>query len=185
MIAKGLHSHGAVRRPDERFPSADAPSAPPSKTRRKAQMDALQDLGETLLELSPARLSELTLPERLVEALEAARRITQREARRRQMQFIGRLMREVDPAPIRERLARWADGPNPEKARLHKVERWREQLLSDRAALDRLCAEQPGADRPRLSALIEDARAERARGEPPRAFRELYRALRGLFAAHA
>lgn len=148
-------------------------------------MDALQDLGETLLQLNPARLSELALPERLVEALEAARRITQREARRRQMQFIGRLMRDVDPVPIRERLARWAEGPNAEKARLHRVERWREQLLADPVVLERLCAEEPRAERDRLAALIHDARAERAHGEPPRAYRELYRALNRLFGAKA
>jgi len=144
-------------------------------------MGALQDLGETLLEVSPAQLTELALPERLVEALDAARRITQREARRRQMQFIGRLMRDVDPAPIRERLARWAERPNAEKSRLHRIERWREQLLSDNGALDRLCVEQPRAERNRLVALIEEARAERAHGKPPRAYRELYRVLNGLF----
>jgi ribosome-associated protein len=144
-------------------------------------MGALQDLGETLLELNAARLAELDLPEALVEALETARRITTHEARRRQLQYIGRLMRDVDPAPIRERLARWAEGPNAEKARLHTVERWRERLLSEAGALDRLCAERAGADRLRLAALIDDARAERAHSEPPRAYRELYRSLNRLF----
>jgi ribosome-associated protein len=144
-------------------------------------MDALQDLGEALLEVNPARLAELDLPERLVDALDAARRITRHEARRRQLQFIGRLMRDVDPEPIRARLAQWADAPNAEKARLQAVERWRERLLADRDALDQLCGERPGADHDRLAALIERARAERARGQPPRAYRELYRALTRLF----
>ncbi|HTS23794.1 MAG TPA: ribosome biogenesis factor YjgA [Casimicrobiaceae bacterium] len=145
-------------------------------------MGALQSLGEALLELSPARRAELGLPERLLDALEAAGRITRHEARRRQLQFIGRLMRDVDPAPIRERLAQWAAAPNAEKARLHAVERWRERLLAERDALDGLCAEQPTADRDRLAALIEAAHAERARAQPPRAYRELYRALNRLFA---
>jgi len=146
-------------------------------------MDALQTLGEKLLELDPDRVAVLDLPEPLVEALQAARRITRHEARRRQMQFIGRLMREVDPAPIRERLRQWADAPNAEKARLALVERWRERLLADRAALERLCEERPGTDRAHLAELIDDAHAERAHGEPPRAFRELYRSLNRLFSA--
>ena len=144
-------------------------------------MGALQDLGEALLEVNPARLAELELPERLVDALDAARHITRHEARRRQLQFIGRLMRDVDPGPIRARLAQWADAPNAEKARLHAVEHWRERLLAESQALDQLCGERPVADRDRLAALIERTRAERAHGQPPRAYRELYRALNRLF----
>lgn len=145
-------------------------------------MDALQSLGAALLEVGPDRLAELDLPERLVDALADARRITSHEAHRRQMQFIGRLMREVDPEPVRARLAQWADAPNAEKARLHLVERWRERLLSEASALDRLCTEQPAADRARFAALIQSAHAERAHGEPPRAYRELYRCLNRLLA---
>jgi ribosome-associated protein len=144
-------------------------------------MESLQRLGEALLGVAPARLAELDLPERLVEALHGARRITQHEARRRQLQFIGRLMREVDPAPIRARLALWADAPRAEKARAHLAERWRERLLEEPAALERLCSERPDADRARFAALTEEARVERARGDAPHAYRELYRALNRLF----
>ncbi len=146
-------------------------------------MDALQSLGEALLGLTLARLAELDLPERLAEALAAARQMTQREARRRQVQFIGRLMREVDADPIRARLAQWAQQPNAEKARLHAVERWRERLLAEAGALERLCAERRDADRQALSALIESVHAERAHGRPPRAYRQLFRALDQLFRA--
>jgi ribosome-associated protein len=166
-----------VRRPDETPPLADQEARPASKTRRKAEMDALQALGQALLGLAPARLAQLDLPDRLVDALDAARRITQHEARRRQVQFIGRLMRDVDPTPIRARLVLWADAPNAEKARLHAVERWRERLLSEADGLDRLCAERPAADRPRLAGLVESVRAERAHGARPRSYRELFRAL--------
>lgn len=145
-------------------------------------MDALQQLGEALLELAPARLTELDLPERLADALDAARRITRHEARRRQLQYIGRLMRQVDPEPIRARLAQWSAAPNAEKARLHAVERWRERLLSEPEALDRLCIERPEANRARLAALLATAQAEREQGRPPRARRELYRALNALLA---
>ena len=148
-----------------------------SKTRRKAEMTDLQTLGRELLEVGPARRAELDLPERLVDALDAAQRITRREARRRQLQFIGRLMRDIDAAPIRARLTQWADAPNAAKARLHALEHWRERVLAGDDALDRLCAERPGADRARLAALVDAVHAERARGQPPRAYRELFRAL--------
>jgi ribosome-associated protein len=152
-----------------------------SKTRRKEAMTALQALGEALLRLGPVRRAELALPERLTEALDAAQRITQREARRRQLQFIGRLMRDIDAAPIRARLAQWADAPNAEKARLHALERWRERLLSEAGALDALCAERAGADRARLAELVAGVHGERAHAQPPRAYRELFRALDALF----
>jgi ribosome-associated protein len=181
MIAKAFLPTTRVRRPDE-TPLPTGQEAPLSKTRRKAEMDALQDLGMELLGVDAQRLLQLDLPERLVEALGAARRITRHEARRRQMQFIGRLMRDVDPAPIRARLAQWADAPRAEKARAHAVERWRERLLSEADALGRLCAEAPSADGEKLAALIASANAERARGAPPRAYRELYRCLNRLLA---
>jgi ribosome-associated protein len=90
-------------------------------------------------------------------------------------------MREVDAAPIRVRLAQWADAPNAEKARLHTLERWRERLLSEPASLEALCAEQPHADRARFVALVEGVHAQRAHAQPPRAYRELFRALDALF----
>jgi ribosome-associated protein len=143
-------------------------------------MHDLQSLGETLVQLSAPRLSELGLPERLADAIEQARAISKHEARRRQMQYIGRLMRDVDPDPIRARLAQWGAAPAAEKARLAAVERWRERLLSDAVALDQLCAAVPHADRARLSALVVRVQGERARAAPPHAYRELFRVLNTL-----
>ena len=154
--------------------------AHPSKTRRKAEMHALQDLGEALVGLTPARLAALALPERLADAVTEARQITKWEARRRQMQFIGRLMRDVDPLPIQAQLDRWEGAPNAEKARLANVERWRTRLLSDAEALDRLCVEHSAADRPRLAALVSRVHDERAHAQPPHAYRELFRMLNAL-----
>jgi len=170
----------AMRRPDETPSTTVQEAPPPSKTRRKAEMDALQDLGEALLRVDPERLAELELPDRLTEAIGAARRITHREARRRQLQFIGRLMRDVDPGPIRDRLAQWSDAPNREKARLHAIERWRERLLAEARGLDDLVAEFPDADRAAFAALVERTHREHVRGSPPRAYRELFRALAAL-----
>lgn len=157
--------------------------AAPSKTRRKAEMHALQHLGEALVGLSLPRLASLALPERLADAITEARTITRWEARRRQMQFIGRLMRDVDPNPIQARLDQWAGAPNEEKARMANVERWRIRLMSDAGALDLFCAENRAADRPRLEALLSRARAERAGMQPPHAYRELFRMLNELLAA--
>jgi ribosome-associated protein len=96
------------------------------------------------------------------------------------MQYIGRLMRDVDPEPIRARLAQWGTAPAAEKARLASVERWRERLLADSAALDQLCAAAPHADRARLSALVVRVQGERGRAAPPHAYRELFRVLNTL-----
>jgi len=169
----------AMRRSDE-TPSAAVQAEQPSKTRRKAAMDELQALGEALVRVDPQRLRDLDLPERLTEAIGETRRITQHEARRRQLQFIGRLMREVDASPIRARLAEWEDAPNREKARLHAIERWRERLLAEPDALGALCAEHPGADRIALAELVESVHRQRVRGGPPRAYRELFRTLGAL-----
>jgi len=156
-----------------------------SKTQRKAAMHALQDLGEMLVGLSAERLSSLSLPERLEDAVSQARRITGWEARRRQMQFIGRLMRDVDAEPIRAHIEEWTGASRAEKARLAAVERWRERLVRDPEALDRLCAEAPHVDRSRLSALILRVARERAANGPPHAYRELFRALNNLLSTNA
>jgi ribosome-associated protein len=176
------------RRPrQEASPRADLPAGSDakvdptvSKTRRKHAMHALQNLGETLTELRPDRLAALALPEVLAEAIATARKLTRHEARRRQMQFVGRLMRDIDPAPIQAQLEKWAVAPNAEKARIADVERWRARLLEEGDALDRLCVQSPRADRPRLAALVARAAQERSRGSPPHAYRELFRQLNAL-----
>ena len=166
-------------------PDADsADDLPPSKTRRKAEMHALQDMGEVLIGLDPKRLAllaeEATLPSRLVDAILEARSITAWGGRKRQLQFIGKLMRDVDPEPIRRRLDLWAHGHAVDSAHQHALEQWRDRLLADPAALDLLAASRPRLDRPRFRALIARARDEQARGQPPHAFRELFRELKTL-----
>ena len=181
------------RRPGQEASRRADPSAEPdnkadptvSKTRRKHAMLALQDLGEKLTELRPDRLAALALPERLAEAIATARKLTRHEARRRQMQFVGRLMRDIDPAPIEAQLAHWAVAPNAEKARIADVERWRARLLEQPDALDQLCSRSPRADRPRLAALVARAAEERSRGSSPHAYRELFRELNSLLSTSA
>ena len=161
----------------ESIPGAEG-DAPVSKTRRKHAMHALQDLGEELVSLDPARLATLSLPERLHDAVLLARGITRHEARRRQMQYIGRLMRDVDPAPLEAALKRWNEGPAEERARFAALERWRTRLLDEATGLADFIAEHPAADRAELLTLINAARAERTTGGPPHRQRALFRAIR-------
>jgi ribosome-associated protein len=156
-----------------------------SKTRRKQEMHELQALGAALVELPEARILSLDLAEDLREAVLEAKRISSHEARRRQLQYIGRLMRDVDPAPIRARLEA-LEGSSAEAIARHKrLEQLRERLLADDGALTELVAAHPGADAQALRTLIRNARREHKEGRPPRAFRELFRALKSLEARAA
>ena len=154
----------------------DAPPQP-SKSERKRAMHELQALGERLLEVDSARLAELGLPERLVDAIAQARGITRHEGRRRQLQFIGRLMRHVDPEPLKAALIRWQSGPNRERARFARLEQWRDRLLTEPDGLARFLEAYPAADRIALSNLVDEAHDERKRGQPPHKSRALFRAI--------
>lgn len=131
----------------------------PSKTQRKRAMHELQALGERLIELNPEQLASVALPEALHDAIEQARHITRHEARRRQLQYVGRLMRHVDPEPIREKLKTWDGVSVEETARLHRIERWRDSLLEDDDAVASLAETHPGIDTRRLRARRTSARA--------------------------
>jgi len=152
----------------------------PSKTQRKREMHELQALGVRLVELNSEQLDAVALPEDLRDAVERAQRITKHEARRRQLQYIGRLMRSVDPGPIREKLKVWDGVSTEETARVHRIERWREKLLDDDGTIGALVRAHPGIDTQRLRSLVRNARDERKAGRPPRAYRELFRALRDI-----
>jgi ribosome-associated protein len=150
----------------------------PSKTQRKKEMHELQALGERLVTLNASQLDEVGLPLQLRTAVDDAKRFTGHEARRRQMQYIGRLMRDVDPETIRDKLRIWEGVSHEHTARHHRVERWRERLMQDDGALGELAKEQPGLDMQRLRSLVRSARDELTAGRPPRSHRELFRFLR-------
>jgi ribosome-associated protein len=150
----------------------------PSKTRRKRAMRELQDLGAALLALPQPQLDAIALPEPLAEALAEARRIGSREARRRQLQYIGRLMREVDPEPVRAAILEAEGRSAAARARQRQLERWRERLIGDDDALTEFASAHPRTDLQSLRALIRSARREIAAARPPRAQRELFRLIR-------
>ncbi len=153
---------------------------PVSKTKRKQEMHELQALGVELVELSESQITDLELPDRLRDAVLAAKRIKSHEARRRQMQYIGRLMRDVDPAPIREQLDVLLGQSAQDAARHRRLEALREKLLADDAALTAYGDQHAGADLQALRTLIRNTRREQKAGKPPRAFRELFRLLKSL-----
>lgn len=150
---------------------------PPSKSQRKRDMHELQALGVELVELSDEQLASVELPENLLDAVVHARSLTKHEARRRQLQYIGKLMRHVDPDPIRERIAAYRAVSSAHTARLHRLERWRTRLLEEDGALAELLQAHPTADAPRLRSLIRNAARERAAGQPPKSYRALFRML--------
>jgi ribosome-associated protein len=156
----------------------------PSKTQRKREMHDLQELGERLVQLNDDQLDAIGLPDSLRHAVDEFRRFTKHEARRRQMQYIGRLMRDIDPSRIREKLKVWDGVSREHTAQLHAVENWRERLIENDAALGELATAHPGIDTQHLRSLVRSVRDERAAGRPPKSFRELFRVLRDSLAEH-
>ncbi len=153
---------------------------PLSKTKRKAAMDALQDLGVTLVGLPKDKLNKLDLPEQLRDAINEAKRITANGATRRQMQYIGKLMREVDTAPIQEQLDRWEGKNVAENAHFHRLERWRSRLIEEETAFAEWLSQYPETDTQQLRTLIRNARREQAANKPPKSSREIFRLLREI-----
>jgi ribosome-associated protein len=151
-----------------------------SKTRKKREMHELQTLGVALAALPESQLKEMKLGEDLLEALLEVKRIKSHEAKRRQMQYIGRLMRDVDAAPIRSRLAEVEGHSAQATARHRRLETWRERLLADDAALTEFAAAYPVAELQALRTSIRNARKEQKEGKPPRAYREIFRILKDI-----
>lgn len=162
----------------------DTAEVPLSKTKIKKQMHDLQDIGERLVALSRDQLDELDLPESLREAVLEARRITKFGAIKRQMQYIGRLMRDVETAPITAKLDAWSGKSDRHTAWLHGLERWRDRLMEDESALTDLLSEHPEADAQRLRTLIRNAQKERELLKPPKNYREIFQVLREILPEH-
>jgi ribosome-associated protein len=158
-----------------------------SRTDLKKESDALQSLGEDLLALRSDMLAKLSLPDKLADALAEVRRITNFEGRRRQMQFIGKLMRKLDADTVeaaRAALAEQRTGPASEARLLREAEAWRDALIADDEALDRWMPSHPGTDTQQLRALIRQARKD-AKPERPgealrhgRAYRDIFQLVR-------
>ncbi len=171
-------------------PTPDDADERPSKTALKKAMHELQDLGEALMALPDSRIDALALPELLRDAVRAAQRTKTHEGRRRQIQYLGKLMRRAQDAgtiePIRQAVVSFQLGHARDALALHEAERWRAELIADDAALERWLAAHPGGDVQRLRSLVRSARRDVAAAvELPgaaarhgRAYRELFQLLR-------
>lgn len=155
----------------------------PSKSSRKRAAHAVQDLGEQLVALRDSELTALNLPESLVEAIREARRMRSRAASSRQRQYIGRLMRDIDPDPIRAALAARGEHSAREAERFKRLEEWRTRLIEGGPEeLQELMRWRANLDGKQWTTLVNAAQREHARsGATGPAARELFRALRALF----
>lgn len=162
---------------DDDFPQYEGPS----KSQRKRDSAALQDLGAELVNMPKSKLAAIPLDEDLREAIALAQSIKAHGGRKRQILYIGKLLRGIDATPIREAIAKLDQTDAASVAHLHRLERWRERLLAEgNDALTQLLGEFPAADSQRLRQLIRNAQQEQAASKPPKSSRELFRYLREL-----
>ncbi len=158
-----------------------AETEPKSKSQIKREMLALQALGERLVELSSDQIKKIELPLELRDALLTCKTIRKGEARRRQLQYIGALMRETDPEPIQKALDAIDSGDRQGELQFKELERWRDKLIDGHDDLvNEILNRFPGTDRQTLRQLVLNARKEREGQKPPKASRVLFRFLRGL-----
>jgi ribosome-associated protein len=158
---------------------------PPSRSQKKRDSAALQVLGSKLAELPESALAKLTLPPRLLEAILEYKGLAKHEAKRRQLQFIGALMRETDADPLARAVEDMESGNRSQAREFHAVEAWRTALLAgDESGLEDIVALAPEADRAEIRSkirmLARNARAEAEKNKPPRSSRTLFRLLREL-----
>lgn len=154
-----------------------------SKSQRKRDMLALQQLAVRLCELPSERLSNLPLTEALADALDEMQRVRSHEGKRRHLQYLGKLMRALDDAAITAigtEIDKFSGQHQACTDELHQLERWREDLLKDDRAITLLLQTYPDTDAQRLRTLVRNARAEVAQDKPARHFRELFRMLKQL-----
>jgi ribosome-associated protein len=153
----------------------------PSKSQRKRQASALQTLGEELVDLNSQQLQHIALPDIIKEAIRETKNITQRGARKRQLQLIGKLMRQVDPDPIRAALERLEAGTVTTPPRIGYLENLCGDLIAgDEAKLNKLFQRHPFTDRQHLLQLLRNAVREQHGGKAPKARRALLRYLAEL-----
>ena len=154
-----------------------------SKSERKREVTALQDLGERLLELSQEQLNNIRISQELQDAMILAKTLKSRGARRRQMQYIGVLMRRIDPEPIRLMIHEIDKGQKHKAREFQQLETMRNSLIDgDDTVFEEIIRRFPDADILRLRQLVRGARKEKKENKPPKQSRSLFRYLRELAA---
>ena len=151
-----------------------------SKTQKKREAHSLQKLGEKLVQLSKAQIKEIDIPEEVLDALNLARTIKSHEGLRRQVQFIGSLMRKIDSDSIQQAVDQIEQGNYKKALEFKETEQWRDQLISGNNDLMNEILNQYDADRQQLSQLVRNARKEDGSNKPPKSSRILFRYLREI-----
>jgi len=153
-----------------------------SKSQRKRDATAAQDLGKNILSLSQDAQNSIALPETLEKALNDARRIKKNSALKRQLQYIGKLMRSIDLEPIQAQYLKLTNHYDKDIKKLHHLEKWRDRLLLEGdKALEDLLHEKPNADRQHLRQLVRQSTKESKLKKPPKSAREIFKYLKTLF----
>lgn len=152
-----------------------------SRTQLKKEAAALQRIGERLVGLSDEQLKRMRLPQALMAAIEATQQMTSRGARRRQLQYIGTIMRTVDVEPIQKALREIEQGAYRQAQAFHRLESWRDRLVAgDDRLMDEILSAYPQADRQRLGQLVRSARKRNTDTAAPKSARHLFRYLKTL-----
>ena len=170
-------------------PEDDAPKAAPvfsfddrpSKTRMKQASHELQELGEAVVALPDARIDGLQIAEELLDAIRQYKKTKSFEGKRRQMQYVGKLMRKHEVEPIRQAVTDMQLGRAKDSLTLHQAERWRAELLADDDAATRWIIEHPETEMQQLRSLVRAARKDAAlvpEKRSGRAFRELFQFIK-------
>jgi ribosome-associated protein len=155
--------------------------APPSKTKRKQLMEDLQTLGEELVALSTDRIKKIDIPDELRDAVREAQRMPRHdEAKRRQMQYIGKIMRNVEVEPIRAALALVRGESAGETAKLHRLERLRTEFIADEKVVNEIAQLYPAVDLQHLRSLRRAALREQEQNKAPRSYRAIFQLLKEL-----
>ncbi len=151
----------------------------PSKSQLKRESEALQKIGEQLIALKPQDLDSMQLPEKLDAAVREARRLNARSGLKRQKQYIGKIMREIDSDAVIRQLQHIRHRHDASNAAFKKTEYWRDRLISDdRQALTEVLQQFPNMDRQHINQLVRQAKKEATADKPPAAARKLFRYLR-------
>ncbi len=149
-----------------------------SKTQKKKEAESLQELGEKLLKLSAEQTKSIELPDEIYDAIRFTKTIKSHGARRRHMQYIGTLMRKIDPEPIHDAIRNIEDGDYKKALAFKEKERWRDELIAgNKKLMEEILEQCPDAERQQLTQLVRNAIKERDSSKPPKAYRALFRYL--------
>jgi ribosome-associated protein len=152
-----------------------------SKSQAKRDVEALQDLGAKLVELSRNSLEKFELDQRLKDEILVAQSIRSHSAKRRQMQLIGKIMRNVDAEKIQNQYDRYQNQLNETNAKFHQLEHWRDRLLQEGdQATNELVEKYPAFDRSRLRQLLRNAKKESDANKPPKSARQIFQYLKEI-----